>query len=118
MEYLIYDQKRKQWGAVLQKQKIKDKVYYQINFDNNLKKEDESSVNFYTEALKKVIFEYLIYYELRDDEYTTERVSSDRFYLSPKEAHEALNLHIKKLKAQGFSIIKTQIEPVDIDTTI
>ena len=118
MDYLIYDQKRKQWGAVLQKQKIKDKVFYQINFDNNLKKEDESSVNFYTKDLKKVTFEYLIYYELRDDEFSIDSVSSNKFYHSPKEAHKALNDHIKELRAKGFSIVTTQIETIDIDTTI
>ena len=118
MDYLIYDQKRKQWGAVLQKQKIKGKVFYQINFDNKLKKEDESGVNFYTDDLKKVMFEYLIYVEPRDDEFEIDRVSSDKFYLSPKEAYEALNHHIKELRAKGFSIVTTEIVTIDIDTTI
>ena len=118
MEYLIYDPKQKKWGAVLKKQRLGARNYYQINFDNNLKKEDESGVNFYTADLKKVMFEYLIFFEPRDDEFAIDTVSSSKFYLSSKELYEALNHHIKELRAKGFSIVTTEIETIDIDTTI
>lgn len=117
MEYLIYDPKQKKWGAVLKKQRLGARNYYQINFDNNLKKEDEPHVPMYTEDLKLAKFSWYVRFKFEKENEVVfsskllNHSQDENYFNSPEAAWYSLNEYVAELKKTGHIIIDSFIKP-------